>query len=166
MQYCFWDVEQSTITYLIKAPMIKNIYFVFLFIITLFFASCNDRNYPKVDDSLCIINKTDTTIYIEYGFENQLTDYYSSNRDSVPSEMISIRYLSNNTSDLWLRQDSLEKMIAKIKIYRVDNQDTIFVEYKYYSKLTQWEHTYNHFYESSLNDNRNSLTVRSEMFNK
>jgi hypothetical protein len=146
--------------------MIKNIYFVFLFIITLFFASCNDRNYPKVDDSLCIINKTDTTIYIEYGFENQLTDYYSSNRDSVPSEMISIRYLSNNTSDLWLRQDSLEKMIAKIKIYRVDNQDTIFVEYKYYSKLTQWEHTYNHFYESSLNDNRNSLTVRSEMFNK
>lgn len=144
----------------------KYIYFVSLVTITTLFVSCGNSYYPKVSESLCIINNSDTTIIVEYRFDSLPSYFYKGVKDTIPSKMASRKFIQNNTEDLWIREAAFEKLIAQIRIYRIENNDTIFIDKSLYNKRIHWNYFYNRDFESISAENTNSLTVKNEMFNK
>ena len=134
----------------------------------LFIASCVDNSrYPKVTEILYIHNETDSTIYIEYGFLKHVSTYEWRIKDSIPKSMSSwFRFDDSRVTNLWMSENDFDKYVSQLKIYKLENGDSIFVDPQYYNTKSAWDY---HFYnedDSNIKENQNNLTIHSEMFNK
>lgn len=136
----------------------------------LFLAGCMDNNYyPKVSETLTIQNGTDTTIYVEYGFIVPFSNYGRMVTDSVPPSMTSwFRFDDLLISGLWMSEKEFNSYVSKIKIYRLDKGDSIFVASHYYNSKSAWKYDFNNpgYYDNDSKENRNELTILPEMFIK
>lgn len=142
----------------------KLLYQFTIIIISLTFISCDDRSfYPKVNESISVINKTDTLFFVEYGF---IIDSNSTRKDSVYSHSATLQYINNETNNLWLKESDFEAIIAKIRIYRIEENDTSFVDKNFYNKRAQWNYQFNRYTDSQIFANFNSIVITSEMFTK
>jgi hypothetical protein len=142
----------------------KLLFKILFFSISFFVISCDDRSYyPKIDESITVINKTDTLLYVEYDFE---TDLNFAKKDSAFSNASTIHYITNKTDYPWLRVSDFEAIISKIKIYRLEKNDTLFVNGNLYNKRSQWNYQLSPYFDSSTFANFNSINITPEMFNK
>lgn len=125
---------------------------------------CIDNNYyPMATETLFIQNGTDSTIYVEYGFLDPINPYYRGERDSVPKSMSSWYYFENTQiKDLWMSEKNFNKYVSEIRIYRLNEGDSIFVAPHYYNTKSAW----NYNFVSDIKEIENKLTILPEMFNK
>lgn len=135
----------------------------------LFLIGCMDNSsYPKVIETLIIHNETDSTIYVKYGFLEPISTYYRRVTDSVPKSMSSwYSFDDSQITGLWISEKDFNKYVSKIRIYRLNKGDSTFVAPHYYNTKSAWNYTfYSGYYDHSMKENHNELTILPEMFNK
>jgi hypothetical protein len=137
----------------------------------LLFSACEDQ-YPKVTEELSIYNKTNSAVFINYGDIKNGESYYSRHQqnsgdfiDTVPPFYTS-SYSYRNTlfSNLWMSEAQFNSLVAGIKMYKIVNKDTFYVDKRFYSKKENWKVELTRQYDWARNNN--SLTITDTMFNQ
>jgi len=135
----------------------------------LFLVGCMDNslNYI-VPEMLLVHNRTDSTIYIEYGF--LLTLNFNDHRvtDSIPATYLNgYQFDTSLIKGLWMSEKDFNTYVSKIRIYKLKNGDTTFVAPHYYNTKSAWAYKFdNQGYENSPKINLNELTILPTMFNQ
>lgn len=132
----------------------------------LFLTGCLDNSsYPKVAETLIIYNNTDSTIYIEYGFLKSISPAGHVRRDSVPKSMSSFfQFNDSMITNLWISEKDFNIYVSQLKIYRLENRDSIFVAARYYNTKSAWDYHFNN--NNYMKENQNELNIYPEMFIK
>lgn len=148
----------------------KFIHFSYIFSLgLLLFSACEDQ-YPKVTEELDIYNKTNSTLFINYGDIRNGSSYYSRYEqssgdyiDTVPAFYTS-SYCYHDTlySNLWMSETQFNSLVAGIKMYKIVNKDTFYVDKKYYAQKRNWKVELSRQYNWARNEN--SLTITDNMF--
>ena len=128
------------------------------------FTGC-DTDYPKLCESLEIENNCDKSI--EVSFE-ALSKKDSSTIHKVYPYAVDCLIVDSNEYDLWLSEAQFLTIISDLKIYIVDDGDTVYVNTSHYNKITLWENEYvqDYWIEGYPSVNRHVLKVTNEMFNR
>ena len=133
-----------------------------LFLLT----ACTQKyNYPRVNESFSIINLTDTTFVVEFGFLHVDTIIV---KDSVRKQMNVCRYIekpSSTDNDMWLNENAFSDYSETLKIYKIENGDTLFVQPSYYINRDKWSSEMEKYYDMGVFIFINhSLEIKPEMF--
>jgi len=144
-----------------------------LIIVSSFFTSCKDDFYPKVNEVLYITNNTSDTLFVKYGFTDSVQNAYQKNIQLIDTMGLDgfIQFDDSLITGLWMTESKFNVLVSQISIYRIQHQDTDFVNPKYYNKKSAWEHhiisSYNHFFNTSqLTFSENKLSICDSMFIK
>jgi hypothetical protein len=144
-----------------------------LFIVTSFFMSCRDDYYPKVPEVLYIKNNTGNEFYVKYGFTDSIPNAYLKNIQLIDTLGWHSYYEFEKSmiTDLWMSESKFNELVSQISIYRIQHNDTSYVNPKYYNKKSAWEHNVEYIDNIFSNNNQltssyNQLTVCDSMFTK
>lgn len=142
----------------------------FLGLLAALLSACDDQ-YPKVSENLQIYNKTNSAVFIDYGNVKNGESYYHYLKngahylDTVPAFYWShYSYKDSLYNNLWMSKEQFHTLVAEIKIYKIENKDTLYVDKKYYDEKEDWQVELFRSYNFARNDN--SLTITDEMFNQ
>ncbi|MDO9153678.1 MAG: hypothetical protein Q7U47_08235 [Paludibacter sp.] len=139
---------------------------LFYLLLLLVFTSCDkDDHYPKVRESISIENMTDTMFVVDAKLIRNLN---APKNDTVWSTARIWFNIDENSYDIWLTEKQFNTLIPALKIYRIEGNDTLFVDKKYYNNLKMWD---NEFYRddwlfSIYYYNSHRLKVTPAMFVK
>ena len=143
---------------------------LFLFTVSSFFVSCVDDFYPKVNEVLYFKNNTDDNFFVKYGFTDSIPNAYRKNIQLIDTLYFHNEYEFENSmiTDLWMSESKFNELVSQISIYRIQNNDTSYVNPKYFNKKSAWEHSTfgddNLFNVNPPNFSYNQLTVCDSMF--
>lgn len=143
-----------------------------LFIVTSFFMSCKDDYYPKVHEVLYIKNNTGDEFFVKYSFTDSIPNAYRKNVQLIDTLGWHSYYEFEDSmiADLWMSESKFNELVSQISIYRIQHNDTSYVNSKYYNKKSAWEHNAysdnNYFNNNQLTSSYNQLTVCDSMFTK
>lgn len=145
---------------------------IILFVVTSFLMSCGDDYYEKVQEVLYIKNNTGNELYVKYGFADFIPNAYRNNIQLI-GPMGRSGYYSFEYSmipDLWMSEKQFNELVSQISIYRIQGNDTSYVDPKYYNTKSAWEHSSHsnngYFNHKQLISSCNLLTVYDSMFTK
>ena len=143
-----------------------------LFIVTSVFMSCRDDYYPKVPEVLYIRNNTGNEFYVKYGFTDSIPNAYRKNIQLIDTMGWHSYYQFEDSmvTDLWMSESKFNELVSQISIYRIQHNDTSYVNPKYYNKKSAWEHNaysdINYFNSHQLISSDNQLSICDSMFTK
>ena len=144
--------------------MYSSRFLLFICIGIVAFTSC-EPYYPKVSEVLLYTNKTDSTVYIYYGFLHKTESVFADN-GSVQYYYGSNSFVFDNSlvTNLWMSEQDFNKYVSQIKMYRVTLGDTTYVNPLFYANKSLWKHTYHSEYNVGMRESTNELTITPEMF--
>jgi hypothetical protein len=134
--------------------------------------SCGDDYYQKVPEVLYIQNNTGDDFYVKYGFAESIPNAYSKNIQLIDATGRDgyYQFEYSTITDLWMSERQFNELVSQISIYRIQPNDTTYVNPKYYNKKSAWKHkTYsdNHYFTGKqVISSYNQLTVCDSMFAK
>jgi hypothetical protein len=140
-----------------------------LFVTALILQGCvPDSSYPITPEWLNVINETDTTIYIRYGFLKSIAGIgINDSTDTLYHGQESCFYFDRSyISKLWMSESEFDSLVSKISIYKVTDGDTTYVERQYFDKKGVWTHEVYGFDSYEEIGSWNKLIVTSSMFQK
>ena len=137
-----------------------------LLVSVLFLSACFDRNNSAdVNETLNIINKTDSTFIVEYysrAGDSLIAKY---NLSSHMGLYESIDKTSFNGAEKWLTESEFNEAVACLRIFRLENNDTIFVNPAHFNKRALWRSTMNRYYDlGEYVYIQHLLEIKTEMF--
>jgi len=146
---------------------------VIIFIVTSIFMGCRDDYYPKVPEVLYIKNNTGNEFFVKYSFTDSIPNAYYKNIQLIDTIGWHSYYQFEDSmiTDLWMSESKFNELVSQINIYRIQHNDTSYVNPKYFNKKSAWEHNaYSdiNYYGNShqLISSYNQLTVCDSMFTK
>lgn len=142
---------------------------VLLLGIALAMISCEQEPYMAVPEEILIINNSDYTLHIKYDSDLFKYPFYyedNFNFDTVPSGSETWAYISYNNYNLIMPDSTFSRIISKMKIFRIENTDTIYIATEQYDNRTDWESTAGTLmFEYWLKFTTEKLIVTNSMFN-
>ncbi|MDD3322785.1 MAG: hypothetical protein PHS59_15210 [Paludibacter sp.] len=137
-----------------------------LSIFLLLFTACTEKyNYPTVSENLSIVNLTDTSFVVEFGFMNFDTIIA---KDTVNSMMNVCQYINKpiaNENNLWMNEAQFNECVQTLKIYRIENNDSVLVNPVYFDNRNLWNSTMDKFIDMGVYVSINHvLEIKPEMF--
>jgi len=157
----------------------KNISLIFLvIIICASFTACNDTlPMEHITEQLYIVNKTDLEIYIRFDFlkqdfwfidsaqmDNSLITYYdkfykhNGIYNTVRLDTSQLEYTNSFTfyfdksfiKDLWMSESEFNRYVSQIQIFKIHNNDTVFMNPELYNNKSKWKYCFCHMVDGSM----------------
>ena len=149
---------------------------LYLLITTSILMSCSNDNYSKIPEVLNIQNNTRDEFYVKYGFTDSVPNAYHKNIQLIGSmgQQSNYEFEYSMITDLWMSESKFNELVSQISIYKIQHNDTSYVNPKYFNKKSAWEHkvynVYNsglvHIFNDSITTSYNQLIVCDSMFTK
>lgn len=148
---------------------------IILIFLSVVLTGCPRNYHQKTTEIIYFYNATDTTIYIQYGFISP-SDSFSlvffpnkipgTNIDCIKRNEVSV-YTFNDSliNQLWMSEETFHKEVSKIRIFKVLNQDTIYVNPIDYATKSKWEVHFRTGYDFISNEILNYFAISDSMFN-
>ena len=139
-------------------------------IINLLLTGCEQKSYEAVYESICVINNSDYTVHIKYDSTNfYIPHYYAYDEynlfDSIPSGKRGGTSITYRNYNLIMRDTTFSRVISGIRIYRIQNGDTIYINTEKYNQRSSWKTGIYENFEQPMDKNVfNELEVNNSMF--
>ncbi len=149
-----------------------NFYTILLILIlNMLFIACKQQPYQAISERIEIINQCNFTILVKWDDTNfYISDYYKYNErslfDTVPPGRSCINSLTYINYHLIMPDSTFSRIISTIKICKIQNRDTTFVNTQKYINRSAWE-SFSGFssFESMEGLTIERLKVTNAMFN-
>lgn len=172
----------------------KNLFILLSFVTIFSFISCYDEYSRKISEELYFVNEATTEIYIKFDFlDKNLLNIDTVELKNPNSEFfdrffvedgkvkivrlnptnITFQYQFDESyiKDIWMSEREFNHYISQIHIYKIVNNDTLFVNPNLYNKKSKWDYhiyTDGHFFYRSTVPSAvsNRLNINDNMFDK
>ena len=135
-----------------------------IFISFMLFQSCVSNYYPKISEWIYIENKTDSVIYINYSSIDSIRYFSNQNSHSLDTtfNVFSCQFNDALIPNLWMSENKFNELVSQLQIYKIVNNDTIYVDPKYYNKKTAWKHHISKLISGSIMFKSNDIFMISD----